>query len=104
MGVGGTVVSTGYYQGGGGELRLGEEWHHNRPTMVSSMGLWGCPHRDHPLWYRTRMMRTVTDLIYSDRLRVEPLLTETIPFGRAPEAYLRLDRDPASALKIALSY
>ncbi|HEY8455605.1 MAG TPA: zinc-binding dehydrogenase [Actinopolymorphaceae bacterium] len=104
VGVGGTVVAAGYYQGGGLDLRLGEEWHHNRPTLVSSMGVWGCPHRDHPLWHRRRMMETVVDLIYSDRLVVEPLLTETIPFRRAPEAYKRLDDDPGSALKIALSY
>lgn len=104
VGVGGTVVSAGYYQGGGAELRLGEEWHHNRPTMVSSMGLWGCPHRDHPLWYRKRMMRTVVALIYSDRLVVEPLLTDTVPFEDAPQAYRRLDDDPGSALKIGLTY
>jgi threonine dehydrogenase-like Zn-dependent dehydrogenase len=103
-GVGATVVAAGFYQGGAARLRLGEEWHHNRLNLVSSMGVWDCPHRDHPLWHRPRMMDTVTDLIYSDRLRVDRLLTETIPFERAAEAYQRLDRDPASALKIALSY
>jgi threonine dehydrogenase-like Zn-dependent dehydrogenase len=104
VGVGGTVVSTGYYQGGGADLRLGEEWHHNRPTMVSSMGVWGCPHRDYPLWHRQRMMRTVVSLIYSDRLVVDPLLTEIVPFEQAPRAYERLDADPGSALKIGLTY
>jgi len=104
VGVGGTVVAAGYYQGGGTELRLGEEWHHNRPNLVSSMGVWGCPHRSYPLWDRKRVMRTVVDLIYSDRLIVEPLLSESIPFDDAPEAYKRLDEDPGSALRIALTY
>lgn len=104
VGVGGTVVAAGYYQGGGADLRLGEEWHHNRPTLVSSMGVWGCPHRDHPLWDRPRMLAAVVDLIYSGRLVVDPLLTETIPFSRAPEAYQRLDADQSAALKIALAY
>lgn len=39
--VGGTVVAAGFY--GGGELALGEEFHHNRLTLVASMG--GGPHR-----------------------------------------------------------
>jgi threonine dehydrogenase-like Zn-dependent dehydrogenase len=104
VGVGGTVVSAGFYQGRGADLRLGEEWHHNRPTMVSSMGVWGCPHRDHPLWHRQRMMHAVVSLIYSDRLMVDPLLTDTVPFEDAPLAYERLDTDPGSALKIGLAY
>ncbi|MEQ7128413.1 zinc-binding dehydrogenase [Actinopolymorpha sp. B11F2] len=104
VGVGGTVVAAGFYQGGAADLRLGEEWHHNRPNLVSSMGVWGCPHRDHPLWNRARIARTVVDLIYSDRLVVEPLLTDRVPFRQAPKAYERLDNDPASALKIALTY
>lgn len=104
VGVGGTVVAAGYYQGGGTELRLGEEWHHNRPQLVSSMGVWGCPHRDYPLWQRPRMMCTVVDLVYQDRLVVEPLLTERVPFDQAPKAYERLDHDPGAALKIALTY
>jgi 2-desacetyl-2-hydroxyethyl bacteriochlorophyllide A dehydrogenase len=104
VGVGGTVVSAGYYQGGAADLRLGEEWHHNRPTLVSSMGVWGCPHRDHPLWDRVRIAHTVVDLICSERLVVEPLLTDRVPFRQAPKAYERLDNDPSSALKIALTY
>lgn len=104
VGIGGTVVAAGYYQGGGADLRLGEEWHHNRPTLVSSMGVWGCPHRDYPLWDRRRMLSAVVDLVYSERIAVDPLLTEVIPFAQAPKAYERLDVDPGSALKIALAY
>jgi len=40
VGVGGRVVSVGFYQGDGTGLRLGEEWHHNRPDLISSMGVW----------------------------------------------------------------
>ncbi|NOZ73494.1 MAG: zinc-binding alcohol dehydrogenase, partial [Chloroflexi bacterium] len=53
--MGGTVVTGGFYQGGGEALRLGEEWHHNRIILISSMAAWQCPHRDHPLWDRTRI-------------------------------------------------
>ena len=51
------VVTVGFYQGGAPELRLGEEWHHNRLDMVSSMGAWGAPHRAYPAWDRPRVMQ-----------------------------------------------
>jgi threonine dehydrogenase-like Zn-dependent dehydrogenase len=39
----GKVVAAGFYRGGGTPLQLGAEWHHNRVTMVSSMGVWENP-------------------------------------------------------------
>jgi threonine dehydrogenase-like Zn-dependent dehydrogenase len=105
VGIGGRVVSVGFYRGdAGNDLRLGEEWHHNRPTLVSSMGVWGCPHRDHPLWDRHRVAETAAALLLSDQLVTMPMLTRTVPFDDAPQAYADLDADPHSALKIALSY
>ena len=53
--MGGTVVAGGFYRGGGTPLTLGAEWHHNRITLLSSMGVWNCPHRDFPLWNRGRI-------------------------------------------------
>jgi threonine dehydrogenase-like Zn-dependent dehydrogenase len=103
--VGGRVVSVGYYQGDAVGLRLGEEWHHNRPTMVSSMGVWGCPHRDFPAWDRQRLTDAVVSLLYDARpLETAPLISEIVPFGGAPEAYRAIDEKGASLLKVALAY
>ena len=105
VGVGGRVVSVGYYRGDAGtDLALGEEWHHNRPQLVSSMGVWGCPHRDHPRWNRPRISATVSDLLFGGQLRVDELLTERVPFTDAPTAYAKLDADPEATMKIALTY
>jgi 2-desacetyl-2-hydroxyethyl bacteriochlorophyllide A dehydrogenase len=105
VGIGGRVVSVGFFRGdAGNDLRLGEEWHHNRPTLVSSMGVWGCPHHEHPLWDRHRVAETAAELLLSDQLVTEPMLTRTVPFDDAPQAYADLDADPRAALKIALSY
>jgi 2-desacetyl-2-hydroxyethyl bacteriochlorophyllide A dehydrogenase len=103
-GLGGTVVSVGFYQGGAPELRLGEEWHHNRLDMVSSMGAWGAPHRAYPAWDRPRVMRTVVDLLGSGAVRVEGLPVRHFPFERAVEAYGWLDEHPNDAVKVALTY
>jgi len=102
--LGGTVVTVGFYQGGAPELRLGEEWHHNRLDMVSSMGAWGAPHRAFPAWDRPRVMRTVVDLLASGALRVDDLPIRHFPFEQAVEAYGWLDANPNEAVKVALTY
>jgi 2-desacetyl-2-hydroxyethyl bacteriochlorophyllide A dehydrogenase len=103
-GLGGTVVTVGFYQGGAPELRLGEEWHHNRLDMVSSMGAWGAPHRAHPAWDRPRVLRTVVDLLASGRVRVDGLPVRHFPFEQAVDAYGWLDANPNEAVKVALTY
>ncbi len=102
--LGGTVVTVGFYQGGAAEVRLGEEWHHNRLDMVSSMGAWGAPHRSFPAWDRPRVMRTVVDLLASGALRVDGLPVRRFPFEQAVDAYGWLDANPNEAVKVALTY
>ena len=104
VGVGGRVVSVGFYQGDAVGLRLGEEWHHNRPDLISSMGVWGCPHRDYPLWDRQRLTDQVRDLLYSRKLATDSLLTHRLPFMRAQDAYTLRDTHPQDVLKVALVY
>jgi 2-desacetyl-2-hydroxyethyl bacteriochlorophyllide A dehydrogenase len=103
-GLGGRVVAVGFYQGGAPELRLGEEWHHNRLELVSSMGAWGAPHRDQPAWDRRRVTRTAVDLLASGRLQVDRLPLRRFPFDQAVEAYRWLDEHPDEAIKVALTY
>ncbi len=100
----GTVVAAGFYQGGGTALRLGEEWHHNRITMVSSMAVWDCPHRDYPLWDRRRVNEVVCELLASGRLATDGLITHRIPFEQAAEAYQLIDSQPEEVIKVVLTY
>ena len=102
--MGGVVVAAGYYQGEGSALRLGEEWHHNRITMLSSMGVWGCPHRDHPAWDRGRVHAAAANLLATGRLRTTGLITHRFPFAQAAEAYLLIDHRPEETAKVVLTY
>jgi 2-desacetyl-2-hydroxyethyl bacteriochlorophyllide A dehydrogenase len=103
-GLGGTVVAAGFYQGGAANLRLGEEFHHNRLSLIASVGAWGAPSRHAPLWDRRRMLDTATRLLYTDRVVVDGLLGRTFPFDDAPAAYRWLDEHPLDAVKVALTY
>jgi 2-desacetyl-2-hydroxyethyl bacteriochlorophyllide A dehydrogenase len=100
----GTLVAAGFYTGGAGEeLRLGEEWHHNRLTLVSSMSGWGASHRDAG-WDRPRLRATVLELIASGRLEADGLVTHRMPFAQAADAYDLIDREPEATLKVLLAY
>jgi 2-desacetyl-2-hydroxyethyl bacteriochlorophyllide A dehydrogenase len=100
----GTVVAAGFYTGAAGdELRLGEEFHHNRLTIVGSMSGWGAPQRK-PGWHRRRLRTTALELLASDRLDVGSLVTHRIPFFQAAEAYDLIDRSPEETLRVVLTY
>jgi 2-desacetyl-2-hydroxyethyl bacteriochlorophyllide A dehydrogenase len=102
--MGGTVVAGGFYRGGGTPLTLGAEWHHNRVTLLSSMGVWNCPHRDFPLWNRGRIHETCANLLAAGKLRTDGLITHRIPFEEAPRAYELIEKNPGEALKVVLTY
>lgn len=102
--MGGTVVAGGFYRGGGTPLQLGAEWHHNRVTLLSSMGVWDCPHRDHPTWNRERLHQTAIKLLATYQLKTEGLVTHRIPFEEAADAYQLIESQPEDAIKVVLTY
>jgi threonine dehydrogenase-like Zn-dependent dehydrogenase len=100
----GSVVAAGFYTGdAGSELRLGEEWHHNRLTLVSSMSGWGSPQRE-PGWDRRRLRETVLDLMTRGLLDVGGFVTQSVPFAHAAEAYALIDERPEETLRVVFTY
>ena len=83
-GLSATVVAAGFYQGGAAHVHLGEEFHHNRLSLIASIGGWGTPNRHAPLWDRRRVLDVATRLLYTDRVSVAGLLDRSVPFDQAP--------------------
>ncbi len=100
----GLVVAAGFYQGGATALRLGEEWHHNRVTMVSSQRGWGNPHRDAPAWNRARLRRTAAKLLSSGALNTGAFIPHRFLYERTAEAYALIDKHPEEVMKVILEY
>ena len=99
----GLVVAASYY-GGPGTLDLAREWHHNRVTLRSSMPVWGCTHRSHPLWDLARLEHTAMALLASGALKVAPLVGARVPFEQAADAYALIDRPGNDCVKAVLTY
>lgn len=100
----GTIVSLGYYHGQGHDLSLGQEWHHNRLTLISSMPVWGNPVRDYPLWNNDRMEVALRQMFQRGLLSSENLVDPVVDFEDAAEAILNVYRNPNDSIKLAVRY
>jgi threonine dehydrogenase-like Zn-dependent dehydrogenase len=101
---GGRVATVASYHGDQRGLQLGEEYHRNRLTLVSSMTVNGCDQRTHPLWTRDRLDSAARDLIADATLRTEGLITHRFPFPEAAHAYTLINDHPERTIKVVLTY
>lgn len=90
------VVSAGFFQGDGGGLFLGEEFHHNRVRVLCSQISGLSPALDHR-WSVERLERTVMSLAAEGRVSLQPLVTHVFDADDADEAFRLLDQRPAPA-------
>jgi threonine dehydrogenase-like Zn-dependent dehydrogenase len=100
----GLVVTASYYGDRTSPLDLSREWHHNRITLRSSMPVWDCFHRNHPMWDLVRLERAAISLLEEQKLNVKPLIGARIPFEDAAEAYKLIDQSAGDKIKIILTY
>ena len=94
----GRVVAAGFYQGGSGELRLGEEFHHNAVRVIAAqIG------NIHPDWTIGALRTRGVELALGGRLVLGGLPRLAVPVERAAEAFAALRR-PAEVLQAVLVY
>jgi threonine dehydrogenase-like Zn-dependent dehydrogenase len=97
------VVSSGFYQGEGAGLFLGEEFHHNRVNVVSSQIFGVSLALDHR-WTVGRLERTVMSLAAEQKIGLKQLVTHVFALEEADEAFRLLDEDPAEAVQVVLEF
>jgi 2-desacetyl-2-hydroxyethyl bacteriochlorophyllide A dehydrogenase len=102
-GAGGTVIAAGFYQGPATALALGEEFHHNQVTLVSSQ-IGSLPLSLRNRWTPQRLHDTVIRLYATGRLDPMPLVSHVIPARSAAEAYRLVDSPPADLVQVILSF
>jgi len=96
------VVALGFFQGAPTGLALGDEFHHNRVTLISSQISGVAPEQSYR-WDKPRLARTVMALQADGTLNLRPLVSHVLPFAEAAAAFAMLDAAPESALQVVLA-
>ncbi len=101
--VDGTVAASGFYQGGAGHLRLGEEFHHNRVRIVASQ-IGGTPVALGPRWDQPRLVRTFMGQVRRGGIRPQTLVTDVVDAADVASVFERLDRGDPEILQAVLRF
>jgi len=97
------VVVLGFFQGEAQGLWLGEEFHHNRISLVCSQISNVDPALSYR-WDRMRLIHTIMELQAQGSLNLRPVITHVIPFKEAAQGFQLLDETPDQALQIVLDF
>ncbi|NES22030.1 MAG: zinc-binding dehydrogenase [Symploca sp. SIO3E6] len=103
----GRVVCVGFYSGGATDLNLGEEFFHNRLTLLASLpdAYWNNPVRggETPR-YAKELHQFIIDDFKAGRLNIEGLLGPAYPFSQAMEAVEAISENPVDVIKVTIKY
>jgi threonine dehydrogenase-like Zn-dependent dehydrogenase len=97
------VVASGFYQGGATDLRLGEEFHHNRVQLVASQ-IGATPVRLGARWDRARLVTVFMEQVRRGRVDVGRLVTDVLDAADVATAFERLDRGDPEVLQVVLRF
>lgn len=97
------VVAAGFFQGPGMPLALGEEFHHNRISVVGSQISGVCPALAHR-WDVLRLQRTVMELAAEGRIDLPAVVSHVMPVDAAAAAFDLLDQHQEQAVQVLLDF
>lgn len=97
------VVATGFYQGEGTGLALGDEFHHNRIELACSQ-ISGVNTALRHRWTRERLTEVFMKLVADGRVQVEPLVSHVVPFREAAALFDVIDTRTDEVMQGVLSF
>ena len=101
--VDGVVVASGFYQGGAANLRLGEEFHHNRVRIVASQ-IGGTPVALGERWNQGRLVSAFMRQVLTGRVDVLSLVTDVVDAADVADVFARLDAGDPGILQAVLRF
>jgi 2-desacetyl-2-hydroxyethyl bacteriochlorophyllide A dehydrogenase len=99
----GRVVALGFYQGQAQGLFLGEEFHHNRISVVCSQ-IGGIAPELQQRWDRPRLVQTFMDFATRGAVDCIRLITHRVPVREAAAMYQLVDEHPQDVLQAVLDF
>ena len=102
----GRVVCVGVYGPAEASLNLGEEFLHNRITLLASLPAysWNNPTRSESPLHWTELRDTVARDLINGLIAPDGLLYPTLPFSQAEEAVKLIASSPENVVKVLLSH
>ncbi len=102
----GRVVCVGFYSGGATDLNLGEEFFHNRLSLIASLpdDYWNNPVRGEPPLYARDLHQLIIQDFKAGRLNIEGLIGPSYPFSKAKEAVEAISENPTDVIKVTIKY
>jgi 2-desacetyl-2-hydroxyethyl bacteriochlorophyllide A dehydrogenase len=97
------VVVLGFYQGEASGLFLGEEFHHNRITLVCSQIGGLSPDLQHR-WDRARLVQTFMRMAFDGAIRCADLVTHRVPVSEAASLFALIDAQPQAVLQAVIDF
>lgn len=97
----GRIVVGSWYGNKRAEINLGERFHRNRMSIVSSQVSTIAPVLS-GRWDKARRFALAWEMI--ERCRPEQFISHTLPFTEAADAYRLLDRSPDKTLQVVFDY
>ncbi len=100
------MVCVGFYGPADSRLNLGEEFFHNRISLLASLPAlsWNNPTRGEPALYAKDLQRRVARDFEAKRLRPDGILDPVLPFEDAVRAVDMIAVAPESVVKIVLRH
>lgn len=101
--VDGTVVASGFYQAGAANLRLGQEFHHNRVRVVASQ-ISGVPVDLGRRWDQRRLVEVFMAEAVAGRVDTRSLVTDVVDAADVAAVFDRLDRGDREIIQAVLRF
>jgi len=97
------VVAAGFYPSAGKDLFLGEEFHHNRISIIGSQ-IGGVNPQLRYWWDHERLRKTALGMIRKNKIKLKDLVSHQIPFQEAAKAFELIDQHPEEVIQVVLTF
>lgn len=102
----GTVVHVPWGPANCSDLRLNEEFHLNRISMIGSQAWagWGNADRDFPRWTHERAFEAAIQLFRDGTITGEGIVAPIVPFADCPDALRMIFENPEETVKVGVRF
>ena len=97
----GNVAVVGWYKECHGGLNLGREAHFNQPNILISRAC-SEPNREYPRWSFDRICKECWEMLAKGLIKCENIVDPVVSMEEAAVAYMAIEQDPVSSVKLGV--